>query len=76
MENQITGARYKGEWLTNVPRTYKSWNPRRELKLVDGPPKVVSENFDLDYLTSRKIVGVYLDEDVPEGVENRPWITK
>ena len=76
MEKRITGARYKGEWLTNVPRTYKSWHPRRELKLVDGPPKVVSENFDLDYLTSRKIVGVYLDEDVPEGIENRPWTTK
>ena len=63
----------KGTWLTNHPRSYRGWFPRRDVKLRDGVPRATDTYFSCE-LIEKGIVGVYLDEDVPEGIENRPII--
>ena len=64
----------KGTWLTNHPRTHRGWFPRRDARMRDGIAKP-TEEMSVQDLESRFIVGVYLDEDVPEGIENRPMLT-
>ena len=60
-------------WLTNHPRTYKGWFPRRDVKLKDGPPKA-TDTYSVEEFEEKRIVGVYLDEDIPEGIKSRPYI--
>lgn len=64
---------HKGEWLTNHPRTYRGWFPRRDAKMVDGPPKA-TDKYTVDELLAMKQVGVYLDEDIEDGIKSRKLI--
>ena len=64
----------KGTWLTNHPRTYRGWFPRRDALMYDGPPKA-TEAYTSEELAEKRIVGVYLNEDVPEGIKDRPMLT-
>ena len=60
----------KGEWVTNVPRSVKGYWPRRDAKYSQGDPKG-SDKFPVEKLKELKIVGVYLDEDIPDGIKSR-----
>lgn len=66
---------HKGEWLTNTPRSIKGFWPRRDAKLSEGLPQA-TETFTQEQLMERKIVGVYLDEDIDEGIKSRKLIWK
>lgn len=75
--------RKKGDWVTNFPRSLKAMWPRRDAKLIEGPAKLPPPGGREEYLHKgrlfcarefmlrRSYIGVYLDEDIPEGYRSR-----
>jgi hypothetical protein len=63
----------KGDWVTNTPRSIKGYWPRRDAVLVEGPPHA-TDTFTTEQLQEKRIVGIYLDEDIPEGIHSRKII--
>lgn len=73
----------KGDWVTNFPRSLKAMWPRRDAKLVEGPAVLPPAGGPKDYqhrslkcdarefMQRRNYIGVYLDEDIPEGYRSR-----
>lgn len=61
----------QGHWLTNNPKTIKSWYPRRAVKLYEGDPKA-TDTYSVDELKSMGIVGIYLDEDLEVCIKELP----
>ena len=66
-------ATKKGDWVNNVPRNIRGYWPRRDAEYYQGDPKG-SETITVEELKERKIVGVYLNEDIPEGIKSRKLI--
>lgn len=65
----------KGDWVTNFPRSLKGYWPRRDAKLVEGPPKATFAH-TVEELQGRKLIGIYLDEDIPAGIKSRDLLSK
>lgn len=63
----------KGDWITNNPRGIKAWFPRRACKVVEGEPRP-SQQYGTEYLKSRGIVGIYLDEEIDCDYKELPLI--
>ena len=55
----------RGDWITNNPKTIKSWWPRRKTKYKEGPPKETS-TYTVEDLKFMGYIGIYLDEDVED----------
>ena len=53
----------KGTWLTNNPKTMKSWYPRRAVMLYEGDPKA-TDTYTVEELKKQGLVGIYLGEDL------------
>ena len=63
--------KHKGDWLTNNPKTIRSWYPRRSVKMVEGKPKETGE-YTVEELESKGMIGIYLDEDLAHEWEEYP----
>ena len=65
----------KGEWLTNVGKSgLKGLWPRRDVPLVEGPPKQVSPAWPLAKLQERGFKGIYLAEDLVKPYREYPTL--
>lgn len=53
----------KGDWITNVPRSIKTFWPRRKCLYYEGPPHE-TDAYSQKTLIEMNIVGVYLAEDI------------
>lgn len=62
----------KGDWLMNFPRSIKGLRMRRA-KLKEGEP-YPTKMFTTEELKEKKIVGIYLDEDCPDGYYSRDYL--
>lgn len=58
----------KGDWLCNTGSDVRGEKCRCKVK--QGPPKSVHKNYPEEKLIAMRLVGVYLDEDVPQGYYN------
>mgnify|MGYP000423423815 CR=1 FL=1 len=61
----------KGDWISNQPKTIKSYWPRRSVKIVEGEPKLLTE-WVKDYNVDNPLVGIYLDEDLDKPLKEYP----
>lgn len=62
-----------GDWVTNHPRTLKAYWPRRQAEYKEGPPKE-TEVYTQEELSNSNIIGIYLAEDIEDGLKSRPII--
>jgi len=65
----------KGDWVSNAVGSIRSLYPRRKAALVQGPPMATHRYTEAE-LREKRIIGVYLDEDIPEGYRSRPIIER
>jgi len=69
------GATKKGTWVTNIPKGgLRAQYPRRLAKYKLGEP-FATISFSTEELEELGLEGMYLDEDVPEGLKSRPMVT-
>lgn len=68
----MNGPTNKGEWVTNFPRSIKGVR-KRNVKIIEGDPKPTKQ-YSTKQLKRMKIVGIYLDEDCPDGYYSRDFV--
>lgn len=66
---------FKGDWVTSMPGSLKAYWPRRDTKFTEGPPKATN-HYSVGELSAMRIVGIYLDEDIEEGLVSRPLLKR
>jgi hypothetical protein len=63
----MTNPRKKGDWVTNHPKPFEGFWPRRAVVYWVGPPKVTEympEGVTEEQLAATGLIGIYLDEDL------------
>jgi hypothetical protein len=65
----------KGEWVANNPDSIMSYWPRRDAALREGTPNATFR-YTVQELLDMNFVGIYLDEDIPEGLLSREILDK
>lgn len=71
----VNDATKRGEWVTNLGGSEDAHWPRRDARYKEGPPAAYGDRSQSD-LAARGIRGLYLDEDIPEGIKSRPIIAR
>lgn len=71
----MNDATKRGDWVTNIKGDMRGYWPRRDARYSEGPP-MATDTYTREELEGRKIRGLYLDEDIPEGVKSRPIIAR
>ena len=66
----VHNPKLKGDWITNNAGHIAGYWPRRDALIVEGPPRA-THKYTVEELQGQKIVGLYLDEDIPQGIKSR-----
>ena len=75
IEGEGSNAFEVGEWVTNNVGHLMGYWPRRDAKFREGPPKA-TWRYTAQELLDMGLKGVYLDEDVPEGIKSRELLQR